>query len=105
MNGTAAMLIGQVSAAPAFQDGLYTSDRHLYYLAMETFIYEYRKSIGMLNVYADPFYLLTVKGNYTMENKGKDIKHKEVIKDKNFSGKKAIQTKRIRNNKTISEPI
>ena len=89
MYGTAATLIGQVSAAPAFQDGLYISDRHLYYLAMETFIYKYRKSIGILNIYVDLYYSPIVKGNHTKENEGEDIKHKQVIKDKNSSVQKS----------------
>ena len=56
---------------------------------MEIFIYKYRKSIGMLNVYADLFYPPMVKGNHTKENEGEDIKHKEVIKEKNSSAQKS----------------
>ena len=56
MYETAASMIGHLSVAPAFQEDLYTPERHLFYLAMETFIYEYRKSIGILSAYAEPFY-------------------------------------------------
>ena len=56
MNGTAAIMLGYLSVAPAFQEGLYTPEKHLFYLAIETFIYEYRRSIGMLNAHAEPFY-------------------------------------------------
>ena len=59
MYETAASMIGHLSVAPAFQEGLYTPERHLFYLAIETFIYEYRKSIRMLSAYAEPFYPLT----------------------------------------------
>jgi len=56
MYGTAATMMGHLSVALVFQEGLYTPERHLFYLAMETFIYEYRRSIGILNAYAEPFY-------------------------------------------------
>ena len=56
MNGIAATMLGNLSVTPAFQEGLYTPERHLFYLAMQTFIYKYRRLIGMLNAYAEPFY-------------------------------------------------
>ena len=67
MYETAATLLGQVSAVPAYQEGLYTPERHIHYLVMETFIYEYRKYIGMLNVYAEPYYPLTDRNHNTTE--------------------------------------
>ena len=49
MNGEAAVMLGNFSVAPAFQDGLYTPEKHLFYLAMETMIYAQRKREGMLD--------------------------------------------------------
>ena len=42
-------------ANQASQDGLYTAEKHLFYLVMETWIYEKRKMLGMLNAYAQPY--------------------------------------------------
>ena len=39
-------------ANQASQEGLYTAEKHLFYLVMETWIYEKRKMLGMLNAYA-----------------------------------------------------
>ena len=67
MYGIAATLLGQVSVVPAYQEGLYTPEQHIHYLVMETFIYEYRKYIGMLNTYADPYYPPTDRNHHTTE--------------------------------------
>ena len=56
MNGTAEIIGGHLLVAPAYQEGLYTPEKHLFYLAIEMFIYEYRRSIGMLNAHVEPFY-------------------------------------------------
>ena len=69
MNGKAATMIRYLSVAPAYQEGLYRPERHLFYLAMETFIYEYKRSIGMLNAHAEPFYPSTDNNQYTEDIK------------------------------------
>ena len=38
-----------------YQDDLHTPEKHLFYLAMETLIYEKRRNIGMLNAQAYSF--------------------------------------------------
>ena len=90
MNGTAATMIGHLSVAPAFQEGLYTPERHLFYLAMETFIYEYRKSIGMLSTYAEPFYPPTEEKQHK----------KDIIKEASVQNKDTEKTTNITNEKT-----
>ena len=82
MNGTAATTMGYLSAAPAVQEGLYTPERHLFYLTMETFIYQYRRSIGMLNAYAEPFYPPTEENQQTDEIK-EEISDKNIDKENN----------------------
>lgn len=47
MHGSAAMLLGQVEGAPAFQGGLCALERHLFYMVMETFTHEYRSIKGI----------------------------------------------------------
>ena len=86
MYGTAATMIGHFSVAPAIQDGLYTLEKHLFYLAMQTFIYQCRKSIGMLNAYAEPFYPPTEENQHTEEIKKDDL-------NRNNEKEKKIDTK------------
>ena len=42
-------------ANQASQEELYIVEKHLFYLVMETWIYEKRKMLGMLNAYAQPY--------------------------------------------------
>ena len=97
MYGTAATMMGHLSVAPAVQEGLYTPERHLFYLTMETFIYQYRRSIGMLNAYAEPFYL-PMEENKQMEEIKEEILDKNIDKENNTN---------IQNEKTsqIKTPI
>ena len=87
MYGPAAIMIGHQSVAPTVQDSLYTPERHLFYLAMETFIYQYRKSIGMLSAYAEPFYLPTEENKYTEETKNEESEQKNEIEKKSDTKK------------------
>ena len=89
MNETAATMIGHMLVAPTFQEGLYTPERHLFYLAMETFIYQYRKSIGMLSAYAEPFY------PPTEENQQK----KDITKEASVQNNDEETTTNINNDK------
>ena len=73
-------MMGHFSAAPAVQEGLYTQERDLFYLAMQTFIYQYRRSIGMLNAYADPFYPPTEE-NQQMEEIKEENSDKNIDKE------------------------
>ena len=52
MCGTAASLLLQYH----YQDGMCAAEKHLFYLAIETLIYEKRRNIGMLNALAYPYY-------------------------------------------------
>ena len=51
MYGLASTLL----ANQASQDGLYTAEKHLFYLVMEIWIYEKCKMLGMLSIYAQPY--------------------------------------------------
>ena len=95
MYRTAATIIRHLSVAPAFQEGLYTPEKHLFYLAMETFIYEYRKSIGMLSAYTEPFYLPTEENQHK-----KDIKKEEFIQNNDTENTSNIQNDKTKQVKT-----
>ena len=79
MYGTVATMMGHFSAAPAVQEGLYTQEKHLFYVAMQTFIYQYRRSIGMLNAYVESFYPPTEINQQTEEIK-EEISDKNTVK-------------------------
>ena len=49
-------LVSSVLANQAYHEGVYTVEKHLFYLAMETWIYERCKTIGMLSTYVKLFY-------------------------------------------------
>ena len=65
--GAAAARLGYALAGPTCFEGLYTPEKHLYYLAMKTFLYQYRKYIGMLDARAKPFYLATVTKRHSVD--------------------------------------
>ena len=67
MYEAAAARLGYASAGPTCFEGLYTPEKHLYYLAMETFLYQYRKYIGMLDARAKPFYPATVMERHSVD--------------------------------------
>ena len=79
------MLLGYVSIAPAYQEGLYTPEKHLFYLAMETMIYAQQKREGMLDAHAFPFYPPTVK-----DNSGKFSVDKSILYN-NENNKKKLE--------------
>ena len=89
MYEAAKTMIGHSLVASACQEGLYTQEKHLFYLAMENFIYQYRKSIGMLSAYAEPFYPPTEE----KQNK------KDIIKEASAQNKDAEKTTNIQNEK------
>ena len=96
----AATMMGHLSVVPAVQEGLYTPERYLFYLAMETFIYEYRRLIRILNAYAEPFYLLTDKNQHTedikkeaSDQKNETENKKDIKNDKTSQSKTPLSTK------------
>ena len=100
MYGIAATMMGHLSVAPAIQEGLYTPERHLFYLAMETFIYEYRRLIRILNAYAEPFYPLTDENQHTedikkeaSDQKNETENKKDIKNDKTSQSKTPLSTK------------
>ena len=92
MYGTAATMIGHLSVAQNIQDGLYTPEKHLFYLAIDTFIYQYRKSIGMLNAYVEPFYPPMEETQHTEEIKKEDADRNNNNDTKNETDTKKVKT-------------
>ena len=84
MYGEAAALLGYISTVPAYQEGLYTSEKHLFYLAMETMIYAQRKREGMLDARAFPFYPPMVKDNSGKFSVDKSTLHNNEHNKKNL---------------------
>jgi len=65
-------LLRYASIPPAYQEGLYIPEKHLFYLAMETLIYEKREKIGILSTSAQPFYPPTVEEKKPHKNPKKN---------------------------------
>lgn len=63
-----------------YQDGLYTAEKHLIFLALETLIYEKRKSIGMLRACAPQYY-----PQYYTENNEENNSDKRCPQNKDTS--------------------
>ena len=72
----AVVLFGYVLTAPAYQEELYTPEKHLFYLAMETMIYMQWKREGILDAHAFLFYPPTVKVNNGKFSVDKSTLHK-----------------------------
>ena len=66
---TVAELLGYTSILPAYQEGLCTPEKYLFYLAMQIMIYEKRKQIGMLSTSVQPYYPPIVEEKTTQDSK------------------------------------
>ena len=84
MDRVAAVMLGNFSAAPAYQEGLYMPEKHLFYLAMETLIYAQQKREGILDYRVVPFYPLPDMGYYTKKNNEEWKRHNKESKKSNI---------------------
>ena len=107
MNRAVDVMLGNFSAAPAYQEGLYMPEKHLFYLAMEMLIYAQRKREGMLDYRTVPFYPPPDKVYHTKKNNGETKSHNNESKKSDIgikrNGSTTKQNNKIKVPKTITE--
>ena len=83
MCGIVAALLGYALIPLVYQEDLYTPEKYLFYLAMETIIYEKQKNIGMLSVSAQLYYPPIVEEKTTQDSKKEPVAENHMHKPKN----------------------
>ena len=99
MDRAAAVMLENFAVSLAYQEGLYTPERHLFYLAMETLIYAQWKREGMLDARAVPFYPPIDTVYYMEKNNGETKSYKESKKSNKGIKKDDTTTKHKNVNK------